>query len=544
MHKVLLVDDEPIILSGIKFLIDWDQWDCKVIGTARNGQQALDSIEQLQPDIVICDINMPVFSGLEVLKTVTQSSPQVVFIMLTNYQEFDMARESMRLKAVDYLLKTQLEAEALEKSLSLAILESDRRKKIAKVNFVEDYIHTNEATLIGNNVKKIIKAKPDEDLREIYAVLNEHQVLSSYALIEFIMDFSGLPNIETFTPQARKQLFEYERDVIEKLAQNFFTDFTLISPDRTSQNLLLFLWNLPKSGLTPKLSQFRTKLASVSNNITQAHLSLLVTDRLSGEDNLRQCYAELLEMENYYYICECELAYYSQLPTAKYETLDVSDLVNKLIPELRSKNIEQCRSLLEKIKQRLIDTPHRRSAAIQICVELYSVLSSVIVSILPPDSDYNYFGNTVRTIHNIEEMLTRTEVLAWLDELQLQIVLQIEELCITKSEIIEEAKKYVLQNVDKRIMLQDVAHHINISPNYLSALFKKQYNQNFVDYINMTKMEHACELIQEKKYRIYEISYMLGFENAYYFTKVFKRHVGLTPTEYQYKLKGDSKDHV
>lgn len=85
-------------------------------------------------------------------------------------------------------------------------------------------------------------------------------------------------------------------------------------------------------------------------------------------------------------------------------------------------------------------------------------------------------------------------------------------------------------------LLQDAADYVCISPGYLSALFKKQYNQNFVDYINEVKTNRACELIREGKYRICEISYMLGFENAYYFTRVFKRHTGMTPTEYQKQL--------
>ena len=85
-------------------------------------------------------------------------------------------------------------------------------------------------------------------------------------------------------------------------------------------------------------------------------------------------------------------------------------------------------------------------------------------------------------------------------------------------------------------LLQDAADYVCISPGYLSALFKKQYNQNFVDYINEVKTNRVCELIREGKYRIYEISYMLGFENAYYFTRVFKRHTGMTPTEYQKQL--------
>lgn len=75
MYNVLIVDDEPIILSGIKFLIDWEKNDCTIMDTARNGREALDKIRSCTPDIVLCDIGMPVMDGMELLKTVNQEFP-------------------------------------------------------------------------------------------------------------------------------------------------------------------------------------------------------------------------------------------------------------------------------------------------------------------------------------------------------------------------------------------------------------------------------------------------------------------------------------
>ena len=81
--------------------------------------------------------------------------------------------------------------------------------------------------------------------------------------------------------------------------------------------------------------------------------------------------------------------------------------------------------------------------------------------------------------------------------------------------------------------MQDVAAAIGITPNYLSSLFKRQLGQNFMDYVNATKVKYACTLLQDGKHMLYEVSHMLGYDNAYYFTKVFKRYMKLTPTEYQ-----------
>lgn len=104
---------------------------------------------------------------------------------------------------------------------------------------------------------------------------------------------------------------------------------------------------------------------------------------------------------------------------------------------------------------------------------------------------------------------------------------------LVKSDYVEAAKRYVENHILERVSVQDVASAIGITPNYLSSLFKRQLGQNFIDYVNATKIKHACILLRNNKHLVYEVSHMLGYDNAYYFTKVFKRYMGVTPTEYQ-----------
>lgn len=101
MYRVLLADDEPIILSGLQSMIHWEEHGCTVVGSARNGEQALELIRQCSPDIVICDINMPILTGLELLSRCAKDYPALVFIMLTNYEDFGMAQPCSRLPPED-----------------------------------------------------------------------------------------------------------------------------------------------------------------------------------------------------------------------------------------------------------------------------------------------------------------------------------------------------------------------------------------------------------------------------------------------------------
>lgn len=130
MYKVMIVDDETIILSGIKFLVDWEKIGCVISATARNGEDALEQIRKMPPDIVLADINMPVMDGITLLSKVSQEFPHIVFIMLTNLEEFELARKALQNRAVDYLLKSRLEASVLEEALERAKKERSQRARL------------------------------------------------------------------------------------------------------------------------------------------------------------------------------------------------------------------------------------------------------------------------------------------------------------------------------------------------------------------------------------------------------------------------------
>ena len=121
MIRVLLVDDEPLVLIGMQSMLDWNALGYELVGTARNGAEALERIGEQQPDVVVSDIRMPVLDGLQLAsRSREQYGALPVFIMLTSYEEFDYVRRSMGLGAVDYLVKIDLTPENLTAALDRA----------------------------------------------------------------------------------------------------------------------------------------------------------------------------------------------------------------------------------------------------------------------------------------------------------------------------------------------------------------------------------------------------------------------------------------
>ena len=114
MTGILLVDDEPLVLVGIQSMLKWEDYDAQVVGTARNGAQALELIDQLRPDLVIADIKMPVMDGLKLMETVQESDENPpLFILLTSFEEFSFVKKAISCQAVDYLIKLELTQQTL-----------------------------------------------------------------------------------------------------------------------------------------------------------------------------------------------------------------------------------------------------------------------------------------------------------------------------------------------------------------------------------------------------------------------------------------------
>lgn len=102
-----------------------------------------------------------------------------------------------------------------------------------------------------------------------------------------------------------------------------------------------------------------------------------------------------------------------------------------------------------------------------------------------------------------------------------------------KNPIVELAREYVAEHYDENLMLADVAEKVGVSAGYLSTLFQKQLEKGFVDYLNEIRIDHACTYLQQKYLKTYEIAYKVGFNDEKYFSKVFKKVTGLSPSEYR-----------
>lgn len=534
MYNVLLVDDEPLILSGIKFLLDWAKNDCRIMDTARNGQDALDKIRTQQPEIVICDINMPTFSGIDLLCTVAKEYPQIVFIMLTNLQDFDLAQAALRHRAADYIIKSQLEPETLEKSLALAKSESDNRWRLIKKVRTD----SNEQLSLTEQLQDLFvhtaKDMP-ENINTACGKLLEQPFCAAYIL----MDYTSVPGCEQLSLTDIQSLFAWQKEMCEKLANNHFKTYSLFEPDSMCESLVLLCWEVDVNTLNDKMTYFYQKLCTASSKITQATPYVLATDAFCGAKQLSECRNQLTFLRDYFYAADdaTPLLFASVCKPIEFQPLGLTGITSKFAYELQSKSINGCDAIFSRAIHQIETVPHERSRGVWLCGELYSTACEVLSQITSAHQLSPYFQSSANAFAQIDRLRTHAQAAEWIARLQSLCTNALSQLSLSRNDFIEKAKQYIDEHIYERILLTDIADYVCISPSYLSSLFKKTHHKNLVDYINEQKTERACQMIKESNMRIYEICYKLGYENPYYFSKIFKRFTGKTPTEYQAQLR-------
>lgn len=521
-YKVLIADDEMIILSGIKFMIRWEDNDASVVATAKNGLEAYEKIKELHPDIVITDVKMPLMSGLELLKRTGENFPEIVFVILTSLEEFKLAKEAIRYNATDYLLKTELDDKTLTESLTRAKAECDRRKT---------FISTQSSRMLTkDSLERTVSALLQMRTipRESILLLNSGGLLRNYAMIGLYTRFpSGGEEESREEKEARTiELFNWVKEIAEKIIPSYIPAFHSMDPIAEKYHLIAYL----ASDLDP-LSWTRTrklldeKIASATLMVTGAETELLATDVYQSYDSLDSCRNSFASMLHSHYL---------ENPDPVFEPLGLEKTFARLEFAIRNSVRDSFSMTMDEIISAIGKKDHTKNQALFVTDGIISALKSGFEETPLSLDGEELIRDAVAEFTFAERRRDITEAL---ENLKQEVLAVLSPASGNQNPVISRAKKYVAENIGKPITLSEVASAAFVSPSYLSALFKKTTGKSLVEYINECKIEKAKEMFDTGSTRVDETALSLGFENIYYFSKVFKKMTGQSPTEYLKRLK-------
>ena len=524
MYKILIVDDEPLAVIGIRSMIESLNMDLEVTGTAGNGEEALLFMKKDMPDIVLTDIKMPVMDGLNLIKTCRElyGKKKPVFIMLTSYEEFWMAREAIKYDASEYLVKVELTEEILKESLHHAI---------EKIGPMSD--ETGDSALTESSF--------------IYRMRDKFMISLLHDLFE---------SEEQFRLQAQDLglIFDYDRYLCcygELLspqqsslsyAQNtalFAGCVRMISNlvERTSPCYMITLDNshfamiiCDSGNLTDPKELFDRVFTSVHNyyNVTiKCGIGVGVSSPMSICDSFQFARSAFRRCND-----DAPVVLSSDIGTAQsHDSFNISLVKKDLIrafedydPALLSDTVSRLSSLLNEHQEHFVQA-----------LDLASNLLYLSISILPDGEDVlnEYFSDTPDSYLSLYRMNSVSQIIDWLDRYRECMHNLFEERRRDyKNHIVSDVKKYINLHTHDKLSLNEVAAIFGISPSYLSQLFSKYNDTGFNEYINICKIKEAKRLLKSENLKVYEVADALNFGSEFYFSKVFKKIQGVTPSEY------------
>lgn len=548
MYRVMIVDDEPLILAGIASLLDWKEYGCEISGKAANGQQALKLMEEQKPDIVITDIKMPGMDGIGFMQAVKERGwDDVIFILLTNLEEFSLARQALSLGAVEYLVKMELTEEKLADSLKLAMERREMKRKaeavdtagtVSQEEAVRQYIErllTDGGTVSGCAGAKDNDGKDNDGNGSENRAEQRGEGYDSYltapvlAIISFNYGYEGFSS--DFTREDQKKVISFAENIIGQMVKGYFDRSCLVRRELNSLVLVM-----STEGIRDYREQIRSlgeKIISVVRDYFEVSVSVAVSSRKESLGEFGALLYEAMSATNHYFYHSVDpVVFYSEeCETSARHTgsFHIGFLKKDLSQAVAQNDSGRLEEILDQVACLLKEHNPSRQQAVNACANLYFFLSSFFEDGEEPDFPYE-----VNIMEKLGRLGTLGQIIQWINWFKEAVSRILERRRDTRVDRIAElVREYVMEHYKERITLGQVAEALNISQGYLSTAFKKQSGESFTSYVSAIKIEKAKDLIASHRYMMYEVSDLLGFDTPFYFSKVFKKVMGMSPKEYE-----------
>jgi len=512
MFKVLLVDDERIIREGISKLIEWKSLGLILVGVAKNGVEAYEMVRKYVPDIVITDIKMPEMDGLELIASVKKQFEKIKFIVLSGYGEFDFAAKAMKYGVKDYLLKPcskEMISEVLKNVLD-EIKEIEEKDRFSSE--------------LENNLNKVLPQVKEQFFRDFLTLKTYEE--SDCEFFKKLFNISdSLFRLIVFGADNKTKYIE--KFALKNIIDKIFGEDIIVFNTIIGENVSIVIKNINFN----RLSMLLNKIKAVFIDYYKINIYAAVSE----EGILRQMpalYKEALECLEYrFYLSECTIITKDDVCLNKNSSecsLDID--YNKMEVFLRSGNYKGFEIELNNFFQQVMDSKLDIDIAKSYCMALY--LSVARQERNRKSSEY------LADIKALQEM----DTLKLISDLILKKAKKIAELNYEENsnehgKLVNKIIECVKENIgNKELSLSWIAEKIlYMNVDYLGKLFKKEMNEKFSQYVMRLRMEKAKYLIEnEAECKLYEIADKIGIQNnPQYFSQLFKKYTGFTPTEYR-----------
>lgn len=487
MYKVLLVDDEYMILKGLEKLIAWEKLGLELVGTASNGQEAYDFVQSNHIDIVVTDVNMPIMNGIKFVRRTQEQNLNFFVVLLSGYQEFEYVKEGIQLGVENFLLKP------IDKNMLNETLENIVRKLEDEKNRLES-----DKLVFSNTLSKwIMDDIESTDLRRLLKLTNfPLDAKSQYSVLLFE---KNIPNLDDFFRSQDQYLFFDNHDEIVLI---FKGDI-----DRFNQFRLEMKEAYDVETILKGVGELFVDQEHVASSYEQASQNASFAS-FYQDHPIKKLLQEQNTLDDPKRIIEQDFSKFHQALSLRDESLIFQEL----------------NALLRQLKEEKADPNFIRYNAFILISDIYREFGISDAEIMNESMHTIYDSVTMK---NIETTLYR-----------IYHEVSVEQKEISYSDLVKDLLSVLMERYYEDLSLISIAEELHVNSMYLGQLFKKELGVSFSRYLNSYRIKKAQELIVNTNLNFSEISEEVGYSSPGYFYKKFKKECGFSPSEYRNKYRG------
>ena len=535
LYSIILVDDEEEVRKSIIKQIDWESAGFQVVGDAENGEDALEKIEVLEPDVVLTDIRMPYMDGLTLAEKIRQRYPSTKVVIFSGYDDFEYAQKAIKLNVTEYILKpvnveeltsilkrikSNLDEE-IEEKRNVSRLRENYRKSlpIIREQFFNDMVHRRLADdLIESKLREYdipitgarkwiiaaIDVEKSDDRSKKTLSLHEEEELIPISVMQIV----------------REKLKSYCRfSLFQSTAEAGMVVIAALDDDNTTTGLIDVLGDICKE----------------TKRILEVPVTIGIGHSVTGLSKIAGSYQSAVEALGYKAVVGSGITIYinDMEPVGsgklEFDNSDESDFISavKFGPD------EKIEAVMVRISGKLESARvHYRQQQVYV----FGVLNTVIQMIQQYDLNLEeILGGELEYLSVIDKLQKREEFGEWLLKTARkmnQAINQVRDM--TTRQVIQQAKQYIMDNYQNPdLSVEMICRHLHMSPAYFSTMFKKETGQAYIAYLTEIRLNKAVELLNKTDDKTYVIASKVGYQEQNYFSYVFKKKFGVSPTKFR-----------
>lgn len=530
MYRILIADDEGIMREALKNIIQSNFGSECEIACAKTGRAVVEQAETFRPDIAFMDIQMPGLSGIQAMKEIRKFNQSTIFIVITAYDKFNYAQEAINLGVMEYLTKPVNKKKILEVCMKAMGLVDEARKKRSDDLKIREKLETVVPIIESGYIYNLLLQDDFHTYQSNYRELLDIETDYAFmAVVEFGDNVENGILTNAVGASVRASRFYPE---FREIAKGFFE--CLVGPVMGNRIVLL----VPHESGTVEyeerveiLTRMRNLIHKLENRIDSKFRGGI--GKVRPLENVKESYTEALRALRE---GDSHVVHINDIPSVQnYDGEYPLDFENRYFQRTMEADYAGAASAANQFFDWMLKNymDYREDIEIKV-LELVMRIEYSAFFKGGVKYGFRYRENYLREIQSCKDY----------EELRNWFLVKTEDVCrgmaTTKEKesesIVAKAKAYIDENYQKDISLDEVSRMVDISPYYFSKLFKQEQGEGFIEYVTRTRMQKARQLLKNQNYNIKEICAMCGYSDPNYFSRIFKKYEGVTPSEYRERL--------